>query len=98
MFADDPFTYSRHQSHTPRKIPIVTLVVVILMYIMCLALWVIDLVILIGETRMTLIKDPDVDLEVKYGRAIDFMTPRIAAIDAIYAYLVCRAYLFLRVR
>ncbi|KAF9255718.1 hypothetical protein L218DRAFT_967040 [Marasmius fiardii PR-910] len=69
--------------------PLVMLAVVLLMYLMVCTLWVIDLVNTVAEIRITLVKDPDVALNVKYARASDFMARRIAAIDAIYGYLTC---------
>ncbi|EEB96832.1 hypothetical protein MPER_03961, partial [Moniliophthora perniciosa FA553] len=70
-----------------KKVPIVTLAVVAIMYLICLTLWIIDLVLIVAEIRITLVKDPEVDLDVKYNRALDFMTHRIAAEDLLYSYL-----------
>ncbi|ESK88281.1 hypothetical protein Moror_14860 [Moniliophthora roreri MCA 2997] len=76
-----------HRGRLAKKIPIVTLAVVAIMYLICLTLWIIDLVLIVAEIRITLVKDPEVDLDVKYHRALDFMTHRIAAEDLLYSYL-----------
>ncbi|ESK83228.1 hypothetical protein Moror_3266 [Moniliophthora roreri MCA 2997] len=70
-----------------RKVPIVTMTVVAIMYLLCLTLSIIDLVLLVAETRITLVKDPEDDLNVKYERARGFMAPRVAAEDLIYSYM-----------
>lgn len=65
-----------------------TLAVVTVMFLMALVLWIIDLVDLVGEARITLIQNPDVDIGTKYGYATDFVLKRAAVEDIIYAYMV----------
>ncbi|KAF9256585.1 hypothetical protein L218DRAFT_936449 [Marasmius fiardii PR-910] len=77
------------KGNSGRMGPLVTLAVVLLMYFMVFTLWIIDLVNTVGEIRITLVKDPDVALDIKYAQASDFVARRIAAIDAIYGYLTC---------
>ncbi|KAF9255715.1 hypothetical protein L218DRAFT_1081709 [Marasmius fiardii PR-910] len=79
----------RKESSSRRIGPLITLAVVLLMYILCCTLWIIDLVNTVAEVRITMVKDPDVALDVKYAQAGDFTARRLAAIDAIYAYLTC---------
>ncbi|ESK88283.1 hypothetical protein Moror_14862 [Moniliophthora roreri MCA 2997] len=77
------------KGNSEKRVPIVTLAVVAMMYLICLILWITDLVDIVAEIRITLVKDPDVDLDVKYGRAVDFITHRLAAEDLLYGYLTC---------
>ncbi|KAI3621335.1 hypothetical protein WG66_014561 [Moniliophthora roreri] len=74
-----------------RKVPIVTMTVVAIMYLLCLTLSIIDLVLLVAETRITLVKDPEDDLNVKYERARGFMAPRTVLGDGV---IVWRVYAF----
>ncbi|KAI3614551.1 hypothetical protein WG66_009788 [Moniliophthora roreri] len=73
------FYDSRRGRRSTRKCPIVTMTLVAIVYLLCLALWIIDLVLLVAETRITLVKDPEDDLSVKYERALEFVAPRLAA-------------------
>ncbi|ESK86764.1 hypothetical protein Moror_15165, partial [Moniliophthora roreri MCA 2997] len=78
---------TRRGRRSTRKCPIVTMTLVAIVYLLCLALWIIDLVLLVAETRITLVKDPEDDLSVKYERALEFVAPRLAAVDLIYSYM-----------
>uniref|UniRef100_A0A0W0FXA6 Uncharacterized protein n=1 Tax=Moniliophthora roreri TaxID=221103 RepID=A0A0W0FXA6_MONRR len=53
-----------------RKVPIVTMTVVAIMYLLCLTLSIIDLVLLVAETRITLVKDPEDDLNTVLGDGV----------------------------
>ena len=58
------------------------------MYLMSLTLWITDLVNLVAETRITLLDNPQLGLDVKLGLASQFVSRRLAVEDVLYAYLV----------
>ncbi|KAF9266196.1 hypothetical protein L218DRAFT_858698, partial [Marasmius fiardii PR-910] len=68
--------------------PIIMLLVVFLMYLINVTCLIIDLVDLVAEVRITLVKDPEVDLDAKYAKSRDFTARRLAAVDVLYGYLV----------
>ncbi|KAF9254466.1 hypothetical protein L218DRAFT_886199 [Marasmius fiardii PR-910] len=78
--------YSRKRNRQ-KKNPVVMLCVVFLMYLIVITLWIIDLVDIVGEIRIAFVKNPDVDLGIRYGQAREFVRRRIAAIDVLYGYL-----------
>ncbi|KAF9264600.1 hypothetical protein L218DRAFT_925955 [Marasmius fiardii PR-910] len=69
--------------------PLVMLAVVLLMYLTTVTCWVIGLVNMVAEVRITLVKDSDVDLDAKYNEAREFSARRLEAIDLLYGYLTC---------
>ncbi|KAF9254891.1 hypothetical protein L218DRAFT_1009171 [Marasmius fiardii PR-910] len=93
----------RIRKHNPgMRSPLITLAAVLFMYVIALTTWTINLVNIVGELRITLVKDPDVDLDTKYGWQSNFGIHRIAVIGPLYGYMTCigdaviiwRAYVF----
>jgi len=60
---------------------------VVVLFILALIEWIIDCVNTVGEARITLIDDPDGDLESKYNDALEFIFRRNAIQAMIYAYM-----------
>jgi hypothetical protein len=58
------------------------------MFFITVVLWALDLANFIMEAKLTLIVDSDLPLSTRLADARSFMFPLIAAIDALYAYLV----------
>ncbi|KAG7097445.1 hypothetical protein E1B28_004790 [Marasmius oreades] len=78
-----------HKRNSGRMGPAIMLVVVYLMYLINLTCLIIDLVDLVAEVKITLVKDPEVALDIKYTRSRDFTARRLAAVDVLYGYLTC---------
>ncbi|KAF9254468.1 hypothetical protein L218DRAFT_1045587 [Marasmius fiardii PR-910] len=62
---------------------------VFFMYVIALTTWTINLVNIVGELRITLVKDPDVPLDIKYEWQSNFGLHRIAIIGPLYGYMTC---------
>lgn len=70
------------------SIPFFTLALLILMFIFALILWIIDLVNVVAETRITLVDHPELSMDTKYQTATEFIFRRSAAQLALFSYMV----------
>lgn len=69
------------------SIPFFTLALLILMFIFALILWIIDLVNVVAETRITLVDHPELSMDTKYQTATEFIFRRSAAQLALFSYM-----------
>jgi hypothetical protein len=58
------------------------------MFAICIVLWALDLADFIGEVKLSFISNPELPISGRLARARLFIFPNIAAIDALYSYMV----------
>jgi hypothetical protein len=58
------------------------------MFAISIVLWALDMADFIMEIKLSFVVDPDLPLSARLGNARLFIFPNIAAIDALYAYMV----------
>lgn len=58
------------------------------MFIFALILWIIDLVNVVAETRITLVDHPELSMDIKYQTATEFIFRRSAVQLALFSYMV----------
>jgi energy-converting hydrogenase Eha subunit F len=62
---------------------------VLLMYLMNTALWIIDIHNIVGELDITLISSTGGSLDQRYTKSVDSVLKLSLAIDVLYAFMVC---------
>ncbi|KAF8208016.1 hypothetical protein K438DRAFT_1813289 [Mycena galopus ATCC 62051] len=57
------------------------------MFATSLVLWTLDMANFIIEVKLSFIEDPELALDARFGNALSSISPRLAATDALYAYM-----------
>jgi hypothetical protein len=71
-----------------KRSSLLTLLAILIMFAISIVLWALDMADFIMEIKLSFIVDPDLPLSARLGNARLFIFPNIAAIDALYAYMV----------
>ncbi|KAJ7631890.1 hypothetical protein DFH06DRAFT_1223167 [Mycena polygramma] len=64
-----------------------TLLAILVMFAISVILWALDMADFIIEVKLSFIDDPDLPIGARLGNALSSIFPKIAAIDALYAYM-----------
>lgn len=77
-----------HRRSSRTKVSLYTCAAVFVMFILDVALWIIDVRNLITEVRMTLLSTPTNTLSDNYDAALSNMLRLVSVEDIVYAYMV----------
>ena len=80
--------FRRQKSQTRAKVSVYTCTAVFLMFIMAIALWIIDVHKLITEVKMTLLSASNGSLSGDYAAALSSIQRLASVEDILYSYLV----------
>ncbi|KAG6884613.1 hypothetical protein C0993_009525 [Termitomyces sp. T159_Od127] len=74
-----------------KRVPVITLIILLTMYAMALAMWGFDVTNLVREIQTTLISNPEAPMADKYEVASHDIFSLVAPLDVMYSFMVSGA-------